>query len=736
MTMKANKYFSIWRGQSRSHHDSTPHASATRTIPIIAIIATLFIVPLAFAQAVGYSNSVTTTSGQVPAGALAPVLAIPGSTIAVCEDSACVSRATTYTSASAGTPCATNAQLVPATGTGTCTSLVDNQGNFFFWILPGSYYYRITLPAGAGGGSYTYPISVGASAGCPLGATCDASYNTLALACAAAGTGTLYVTKSWNGLATASYGCNIQFLANGIIKPASGQTVTLTGSISGSLTRHFDYSLGTVAFTAKSIPFPVQWFGALCNNSTDDGAAQQAALSAGVPVSYVYAANACLTSVALTTGADGQQIVGSGSGSSATQGVSIIRASASISGPVLAIVNYGVVISNLTIDANGNANNGIVAGCAYQGLLSKVHITGALLDNLLISNTTSPYTTCESSTPSNDFLKVADSRIDNSAGGYGIHITVTSSDINNNNIHFDNDVVTGNFKSGILAGGSSGQINGGNWSNNGANSGATQYYCIETGLTGASQATDGWQINYPDVETCNYNTGSSAYRGAQVLLGPTTHDTVFTSNGNISSFGSAAGKYLNITGSACWHAINDAGAEDICGTGDTSVSLYQVYDHYHSTSTPIYQLFGSDGGYTGQYPALANSNTGSVQTDSTGKLSQVTNTRITYSAPLADAADAVPQGQILIPVDATSHTVALNLNSVPLAGECHIFVLKATSGGRTGTLTAFGSSPANVINLAGGPTSGPVTILSAVGDMVRACFEPTSGWYIGKFTAF
>lgn len=138
---------------------------------------------------------------------------------------------TTYTSSSAGTSCGTTSQLTPQLG-GACVATADNQGNYGAWFLPGSYYYYLRTPATAGGiVSGPYPITLGASAGTPAGATVDANYATLALGCAAAGSGTLYVTELWNNTPTQTLACGLNFLGNGKIQTATSATVTITGSV-------------------------------------------------------------------------------------------------------------------------------------------------------------------------------------------------------------------------------------------------------------------------------------------------------------------------------------------------------------------------------------------------------------------------------------------------------------------------------------------------------------------------
>lgn len=103
---------------------------------------------------------VTATSGNTPPGAYSPVLAIPGSSIKLCTDAACTIRAQTYTGVTASVLCPTTAQVVLA-GTSQCTQFADPQGNFGFWLLPGTYWYRITIPNGTIYGSF--PFTAGAS---------------------------------------------------------------------------------------------------------------------------------------------------------------------------------------------------------------------------------------------------------------------------------------------------------------------------------------------------------------------------------------------------------------------------------------------------------------------------------------------------------------------------------------------------------------------------------------------
>ena len=301
-----------------------------------------------FAQAVRFDNTASTVSGQVPPGALTQILAIPGTQVNFCNGNAvgtvstaatvvtwvsgptftgitgsiqiagktytvkvvvsstvlnltqtagtqtavpysslsgCLANpVTTYTDAGAGTSCPPTAQLTPQLG-GSCVSVADNQGNYGGWFLPFSGYYYLRTPASAGGvTSGPYPISIGASAGCLLGTVCDANYDTLALACTAAGSGTLYITRVWNATPTQSLGCGLTFLGNGKIVAATSATVAFTGNVTcPQYQQCFDSTTNSGAsMTFTKFPSngnPSQW-GAAGDGSTNDTAKIVAASNA------------------------------------------------------------------------------------------------------------------------------------------------------------------------------------------------------------------------------------------------------------------------------------------------------------------------------------------------------------------------------------------------------------------------------------------------------------------------
>lgn len=118
----------------------------------------LAVCSLAFSQGVRYDPvPVLTTASNVPSGAMAPVFAIGGSKIHVCNFPSnavpCTNYATTYTDVTLNTACPNNAQIT-LPGTTQCVAATDQQGNFGFWVNPGEYSYTITVPSGQSYGPY------------------------------------------------------------------------------------------------------------------------------------------------------------------------------------------------------------------------------------------------------------------------------------------------------------------------------------------------------------------------------------------------------------------------------------------------------------------------------------------------------------------------------------------------------------------------------------------------------
>jgi hypothetical protein len=224
------------------------------------------------AQAVRFDSFSFTTAASCTAGKLCPMQAIPGTTVALCQPPNCAAPAIAYTDSTASTACPNNAPVTPATG-GSCRATGDNQGNFGFWVVPGTYNYYLTLPAQAGGATYgPYPLSIHGSAG---GYTLDSLYGTLAQACTAAGSGTLAVTRAWTGTPTQSLGCALQFFGDGLITTATGATVTITGTISAPANQQI---FNTAASGSRIVLGPnaavqvfPEWWGTLAQACTAAG---------------------------------------------------------------------------------------------------------------------------------------------------------------------------------------------------------------------------------------------------------------------------------------------------------------------------------------------------------------------------------------------------------------------------------------------------------------------------------
>jgi hypothetical protein len=100
-------------------------------------------------------------------------------------------------------------------------------GRYQFFATNGPY---ALLFSGTGISSFTID-PVYTTDGCPSNATCDAAYDTFPHACSAAGIGTLYVTKAWTGLATATFACNIAGNYGGTLGAASAAVLTFTGIV-------------------------------------------------------------------------------------------------------------------------------------------------------------------------------------------------------------------------------------------------------------------------------------------------------------------------------------------------------------------------------------------------------------------------------------------------------------------------------------------------------------------------
>lgn len=98
-------------------------------------------------------SPVMTTAGNAPSGGFPALYAVAGASINICTDAACSIAATTYADSTGNTACPTTAP-VTLSGTTLCTATTGAQGQFGFWLTPGTYWYKITFPSGQVFGSF------------------------------------------------------------------------------------------------------------------------------------------------------------------------------------------------------------------------------------------------------------------------------------------------------------------------------------------------------------------------------------------------------------------------------------------------------------------------------------------------------------------------------------------------------------------------------------------------------
>lgn len=116
----------------------------------------------AFAQAYRIDPSpVMTTGGTNAPGGFRALYVVPGATITLCTTATCNILATTYTDATGLTACPNSGQ-VTLPGSFVCSASAGTQGQFGFWVHPGTYYYTVTAITGTFG---PYPVTSGGSGG-------------------------------------------------------------------------------------------------------------------------------------------------------------------------------------------------------------------------------------------------------------------------------------------------------------------------------------------------------------------------------------------------------------------------------------------------------------------------------------------------------------------------------------------------------------------------------------------
>ena len=200
---------------------------------------------------------VMTTNGSTPVGAYAPLFSVPGATVKVYTNAGGTIAAVTYTDSTAGTPCPSSAPIVLAS-TSLCVSTTDALGNFGFWLLPGQYWYTVTLVSGAtfgpypittstsNSGSYTPPFTGGVTRSVTsklaetvsvldFGGACDSTY---------ASTGTDNAPAVLLAIAAVTNGGRVVFPASACpLTPNAGYAVGALGYLTKNITIDFGGSI-------------------------------------------------------------------------------------------------------------------------------------------------------------------------------------------------------------------------------------------------------------------------------------------------------------------------------------------------------------------------------------------------------------------------------------------------------------------------------------------------------------
>ena len=98
----------------------------------------------AFSQGFRYDSNAYTISGTPPPGAMAPVLAVPGASIALCSNASCTIAATAYTDITLATACPAGSPIT-LPGSVSCVQTTAQTGAFGFWLIAGVPYYYPSL---------------------------------------------------------------------------------------------------------------------------------------------------------------------------------------------------------------------------------------------------------------------------------------------------------------------------------------------------------------------------------------------------------------------------------------------------------------------------------------------------------------------------------------------------------------------------------------------------------------
>lgn len=635
--------------------------------------------------------------------------------------------ATSYTNAGAGTACPTTAQITPEIG-GACSSTADGQGNYGGWFTPGLYYYYLTTPATTGGRVVgPYPISIGASAGCPSNATCDANYATIKLADTAAGSGSLYCTRAWNGLTTETLSSAIIALAGCKLQPASGQSVTLTTPPTFGLQQVFDIHLGgTIVLPSTIQNVPPQWF-AVCDGSTVQTAQLQAWIGSAKSL-FMPNGPGCVYGASLQTSANGQIIGGSGQGvaspnSGGTSGTSSLVAASGFTGPMIIARHFNVQLSGIELNGNGNAVNGLYVACGSGNYYANMRAHNATGAGIYIAPTSGAAYSCAdtgSGGQSSNATWINTTSDNNAGAGFATGIGTPGA---TQNIMMGNNFVSNGAQGMLLRGVTGWSIYGGTY---GGNSGCG----IQYSLSGDAASVAGMALYYPDVES--NNTGSTCPGGGQVQFGPVTSENSIYTNLD------AAFPDADVTGTDTQYLASAAGLQVRGQPGEGSECALSLYQY------GLGQVFCAASTPTSAGPATINTQSmpGIQAQDypmspeiqltglgaNTGDMWGVSNTQGTTCALTSAIGLTVPRGC----EHATFATSAAGilLTPSPLPGEHH--ELCSLFAGNT-SLNVQGDW---YLNLVGGSVTGnQVNLFTAVNQCLTLRFNGFGGYVSTSGTA-
>ncbi len=101
---------------------------------------------------------VMTTAGTAPASGFPALYAVAGSRITLCTDATCTTTATSYSDHTGGTACPAYAPVTVGNSP-LCVPNTGPQGQFGFWVQPGTYWYTATLPVGTVYGPFPFTTS-------------------------------------------------------------------------------------------------------------------------------------------------------------------------------------------------------------------------------------------------------------------------------------------------------------------------------------------------------------------------------------------------------------------------------------------------------------------------------------------------------------------------------------------------------------------------------------------------